>query len=355
MVLLAIPFLSMHVGPADAGSDSAGSTTRKAYDLLAKGFGPGYNGPLELVAQVSNPVEQVEFARIERTVASTAGVAAASPPQFIPNRSGSGSRPRVALAQVYPRGSPQDAATEGLLRTVRSEATRATGVHVLVGGETAIFEDFNTVLSRKLPLFFAVVLGLSYLLLMVVFRSLVIPLIAVLMNLLSTAAAFGIVTAIFQHGVGASLLGIDKTGPIDAFIPVFLFAILFGLSMDYEVFLVTRIHEEWQLRRDNREAVRHGLAATARTITAAAAIMVLVFSAFVLGGERIIDLFGIGLASAVLLDAMIVRSVLVPALMLIAGEANWRLPIALDRLLPRLSLDRTPSSRHAAGISGTHL
>jgi len=189
-----------------------------------------------------------------------------------------------------------------------------------------------------LPLFLVVVIGLSFLLLMTVFRSLVIPIVAAGMNLLSAAAAFGVVTAVFQDGIGSSLLGIDKTGPIEAFVPVFMFAILFGLSMDYEVFLVTRIYE-WHRRRNNREAVAHGLAATGRTITAAAAIMVLVFGAFILGGQRIIDLFGVGLASAVLLDALIVRSVLVPALMLMIGDANWWLPAWLDRLLPHMRVE----------------
>ena len=191
---------------------------------------------------------------------------------------------------------------------------------------------------------------LSFLLLMCVFRSLLIPLTAALMNLLSAAAAFGVVTAVFQDGIGSSLLGIDKTGPIEAFIPVFLFAILFGLSMDYEVFLVTRMYEEWHRRGDNREAVTHGLAATGRTITAAAAIMILVFGAFILGGERIIDLFGVGLASAVFLDALLVRSVLVPSLMLIFGDANWKLPIRLDRLLPHLRVEG--ATAQAAGAPG---
>jgi RND superfamily putative drug exporter len=341
MVLLALPFLSMRLGSADAGSDPSGSTTRTAYDLLAKGFGPGYNGPLQLVAQVSTPAQQTAFARIEQAVAATPGVVGATHARFIAGQSQS--RPGVALADVYPKGSPQDASTSDLLHTVRGSvipaAERGTGVRVLVGGQTAVFDDFSTVLSRKLPLFFGVVVLLSFLLLMVVFRSLVIPLIAALMNLLSAAAAFGVVTAIFQDGVGASVLGIDKTGPIQAFVPVMMFAILFGLSMDYEVFLVTRIYEEWHRRGDNREAVAHGLAATGRTITAAAAIMVLVFGAFILGGQRIIELFGIGLASAVFLDALIVRSVLVPALMLRIGAANWWLPAWLERVLPRLNVE----------------
>ncbi len=174
---------------------------------------------------------------------------------------------------------------------------------------------------------------------MAVFRSLLIPLTAAVMNLLSAGAAFGVVTAVFQNGWGASLIGIDKTGPIEAFLPVLMFPILFGLSMDYEVFLISRIYEEWHRRRDNSEAVTHGLAATGRTITAAAAIMVLVFGSFMLGGERIIELFGIGLASAVLLDALIVRSVLVPSLMILFGDANWKIPDWLDRLLPQLNIE----------------
>ena len=341
LVLLAIPFLSMRLGSADSGSDPSGATTRKAYDLLAKGFGRGYNGPLQLVTQVSGPAQEAAFTRVERAVASTRGVVGSTRPTFIPSRAPG--LPGVALADIYPKGSPQDASTSDLLHTVRDQvvpaAERGTGLRVLVGGQTAIFDDFATVLSRKLPLFLAVVIGVSFLLLLTVFRSIVIPTVAAGMNLLSAAAAFGVVTAVFQDGIGSSLLGIDKTGPIEAFVPVFMFAILFGLSMDYEVFLVTRIYEEWHRRRNNREAVAHGLAATGRTITAAAAIMVLVFGAFILGGQRIIDLFGVGLSSAVLLDALIVRSALVPALMLIIGDANWWLPAWLDRLLPHLRVE----------------
>jgi RND superfamily putative drug exporter len=343
MVLLAIPFLSMRLGSADAGSDPSGSTTRKAYDLLAKGFGPGYNGPLQLVAQVRSPAQEAAFVRIDHAVASTPGVVSATRPTLL--RRHVAGQPGVALAQIYPKGSPQDASTTDLLNRVRdtvipaAAAAGGSGVRVLVGGQTAIFNDFSGVLSRKLPLFFGIVVLLSFLLLTAVFRSLVIPLIAALMNLLSAAAAFGVVTSIFQNGFGASLLGIDKTGPIEAFVPVMMFAILFGLSMDYEVFLVTRIYEEWHRRRDNREAVTHGLAATGRTITAAAAIMVLVFGAFILGGQRIIELFGVGLASAVLLDAVIVRSALVPALMLMLGESNWWLPARLARVLPHLRVE----------------
>ena len=212
-------------------------------------------------------------------------------------------------------------------------------MNVLIGGQTAIFEDFNHVLSAKLPLFIGVVVLLSFLLLTAVFRSIVIPAMAAAMNLLSAVAAFGVITAVFQDGFAASLFGVDKTGPIIAFVPVLMFAILFGLSMDYEVFLVTRIYEEWHRTGDNRLAIQRGLAATGRTITAAALIMILVFGAFILGGERIIELFGLGLASAVALDALIVRSALVPALMTLTGERNWKLPGFLERILPRLNVE----------------
>ena len=268
----------------------------------------------------------------------------------------------MATANVVPDGSPQDASTTDLLHHLRDEtipdATAGGGPTVLIGGQTAIFEDFSEVLSQKLPLFIGVVVLLSFLLLMAVFRSIVVPLMASVMNLLSAGAAFGVITAIFQWGWGASLIGIDRTGPIEAFLPVMVFAILFGLSMDYEVFLVSRIYEEWRKRGDNREAVVHGLSATARTITAAAAIMVLVFAAFVLGGERVIMLFGVGLASAVLLDAVVVRSVLVPSLMLLAGKANWWLPAWLDRLHPppqrRGQHGEPPRARRArSSIRGT--
>jgi RND superfamily putative drug exporter len=340
MLALAIPFFSMRLGSADAGSDPAGSTTRKAYDLLAQGFGPGYNGPLQLVAQVDGSGQRAAFAKVVAAVRSTGGVVGVTPPRFLPSPSGNGG---VETADVYPSGSPQDASTTTLLHQLRDrvvpQASAGSDVKVLIGGQTAIFEDFSHVLSSKLPLFIGVVVLLSFLLLTAVFRSLLIPAMAAGMNLLTAGASFGVITAVFQWGWGASLLGIDKTGPIEAFVPVMMFAIVFGLSMDYQVFLVSRIYEEWHRRGDNREAVTHGLAATGKTITAAAAIMVLVFGAFILGGERVIELFGLGLAVAVLLDALVVRSVLVPGLMLLAGKANWWLPRSLDRVLPRLNVE----------------
>jgi putative drug exporter of the RND superfamily len=340
MVVIAIPFFSMRLGSSDAGSDPSSTTTRKAYDLLAKGFGPGYNGPLQLVAQVNGAGQQAAFAKVSDAVAHTTGVVRVTAPVVIPGHDGS---PGVALADAYPVGSPQAASTSRLLSTLRGQvipgASVGAGVHVLVGGQTAIFADFSSVLSNKLPLFIGVVVLLSFLLLTAVFRSLVIPATAALMNMLSAGAAFGVITAVFQFGWLGSLFGITQTGPIEAFIPVMMFAILFGLSMDYEVFLVARIYEEWHKTHDNQLAVTRGLAATGRTITAAAVIMVLVFGSFILGGQVIIEMFGLGLAAAVLMDALIVRSILVPAVMLLLGKANWALPKVLDRLLPRLNVE----------------
>ncbi|MFZ0041608.1 MAG: efflux RND transporter permease subunit [Solirubrobacteraceae bacterium] len=356
MLLIAVPFLSMRLGSADAGTDPSSTTTHKAYELLAKGFGPGYNGPLELVAKIDSPAQAAAFNKTERAVASTPGVVGATPVRIIKGTDGG---PTVAIASVYPKGSPQAASTSALLDQVRNDvipaATKGTGLKVLVGGTTAIFEDFAHVLSHKLPLFIGIVVVLSFLLLMAVFRSLVIPLTAAVMNLLSAGAAFGVVTAVFQFGWGGSLLGINETGPVEAFLPVIMFPILFGLSMDYEVFLISRIYEEWHRRRDNREAVTHGLAATGRTITAAAAIMVLVFGSFILGGQWIIEMFGIGLASAVLLDALIVRSVLVPSLMILFGDINWKIPGWLDRVLPHFNVEgqaSDPGPSVAPGADG---
>ena len=366
MIIIALPFFGMRLGSADAGTDPSTTTTRQAYDLLAKGFGPGYNGPLELVAQVDSTAQLAAFTRAEKAVAATPGVVGSTPVRVI--KGTDAGAPTVAIASVYPKGSPQDASTSDLLSHIRGSvipaATRGSGTRVLVGGTTAIFEDFSQVLSRKLPLFIGIVVVLSFLLLMAVFRSIVIPLTAAVMNMLSVGAAFGVLTAVFQHGWGASIIGLNTTGPIEAFIPVLLFPILFGLSMDYEVFLISRIYEEWHRRGDNTEAVTHGLSSTGRTITAAAAIMVLVFGSFVLGGEWIIEMFGVGLASAVLLDALIVRSVLVPSLMIVFGKANWgsarlagpdhsppqrrgqrRVRRAPSRVPPRRSPSRSPAER----------
>jgi RND superfamily putative drug exporter len=349
MLVIAIPVLSLRLGSDDAGSDPSGTTTYKAYNLLAKGFGPGSNGPLQLVAAVDSAAQRDQFAHILTVVRRLPDVVSVTPEIVLSGR--------VATAQVIERGSPQAASTSNLLSDLRDRViprNSGAGLHVLVGGSTAIFADFATVISGKLPLFVTVVVLLSFILLMAVFRSIVIPLMAAAMNLLSVAAAFGVVTAVFQNGWLAGLVGVSRTGPIASFLPVIVFAILFGLSMDYEVFLVSRIYEEWHHRRDNTEAVIHGLSATGRTITAAAAIMVLVFAAFVLGGQIVIKLFGVGLASAVFLDAVVVRSVLVPGLMIAIGKRNWALPAALDRILPQLNVEgdsRAPQDRDDDGAA----
>jgi RND superfamily putative drug exporter len=340
MGTLAAPFFSMRLGSSDASSDPAGTTTRQAYELLAKGFGAGYNGPLQLVAEVSNSSQKQAFDNTLTAVAHTAGVAAATPAVILP---GSSHGKSVVFADVYPDGSPQAASTSSLLTRLRNgvipASAKHTGLKVLVGGQTAIFADFAGVLSSKLPLFIGVVVLLSFLLLAAVFRSIAIPLMAALMNMLSAGAAFGVLVAVFQWGWLDSLLGVSQTGPIEAFVPVMMFAILFGLSMDYEVFLVSRIYEEWHRSGDNRLAVTRGLQATGRTISAAAMIMVLVFGSFLLGGQVVIKMFGLGLAGAVLLDAAIVRMALVPALMLLLGKRNWALPGWLDRVLPHLNVE----------------
>ncbi len=336
MLALAIPFMSLRLGSSDAGTDPASATTRKAYDLLARGFGPGFNGTLQIVAETprgkaDRPVVQRLAARV-RTVP---GVAAVGPPVPSPNG-------RIALIEVKAATAPQDAATSRLIDRLRGrvvpEAVRGSGVQVSVGGVTAIFEDFASVLTAKLPLFIGVIVLLGCVLLMVAFRSLLIPLVAAVMNLLAAGAAFGVVTLIFQHGVLAAPLGVGQ-GPIEAFVPVMMIAILFGLSMDYQVFLVSRMHEEWLKSRDNATAVRVGQAATGRVITAAATIMICVFGSFLLTGQRVIAEFGVGLASAVLLDAFILRTVLVPAIMHLLDGRNWWLPHRVDRLLPRVAVE----------------
>jgi len=336
LVALAIPLFSIRLGTSDAGNLPTTDTTRRAYDLLSEGFGPGFNGPLVLAAELHGPADAATMRAVSTTVASTPGVAFASPPVL--NAQGD-----TAVVYAYPTTSPQDARTSELIHSLRSStlpaATAGTGVKVLVGGTTATSNDFADYLARRLPWFIGAVLLLSFLLLMAVFRSLLVPLKAVIMNLLSIGAAYGVVVAVFQWGWGASLIGLGKPGPIDAFAPMMLFAIVFGLSMDYEVFLLSRMREEYDRTGDNGLAVADGLAATARVITAAAAIMVFVFASFVLGDQRQIKLFGLGLAAAVLIDATLVRLVLVPATMELLGDRNWWLPKWLDRILPKIDVE----------------
>jgi RND superfamily putative drug exporter len=335
MLLLTVPALSMNLGSSDAGNDPTSLTTRRAYDLLAEGFGKGVNGPLVVAAQLSKAGDKAAQAQIGAALRTTPDVAAVAAPRVAPNG-------QTLVYTVYPRSAPQDQATTDMVENLRDNrlppVERATGATVLVGGANGAQIDVTHALSSKLPLFIGVVVLLSALLLFIVFRSVVIPLQAAAMNLLSIGASLGVVVAIFQWGWLADLVGIQK-GPIDSFIPVMVFAIVFGLSMDYEVFLVSRIHEVWTKRRDASRAVVEGLASTGRVITAAATIMVCVFLSFVLGDVRAVKLFGLSLAAAVFLDAFVVRSLLLPAVLQLLGRATWWLPDWLERRLPHLAIE----------------
>ena len=336
MVLLAVPFLSLRLGFSDPGNGAASSTTRRAYDLLSEGFGPGSNGPLLLVAQMRGQGDSAALQGLAKTLESTPGVAAV---EAYPYPEGS----PLGVVQVIPTTSPQDERTSELISLLRRDviptAEEGTSLNVLVGGSTAVADDFAGVITSKLPLFLVIIVSLGFLLLFVAFRSFVVPLTAALMNLLAAAASFGVVVAIFQWGWGASLLGLGRPGPVEAFQPVLMLAVLFGLSMDYQVFLVSRMREEWVNTRDNRRAVIMGQAATGRIITAAAAIMICVFGAFVFGGQRVVAQFGVGLATAVFLDAFVLRTILVPALMHVLGKSNWHLPRVIDRWLPHIAVE----------------
>ncbi len=349
VVLVALPFFSLQLGSSDQGNDPTGTTTRQAYDMLSKGFGPGFNGPLQLVTQVRGPADQDALDRLVKDVAAQPGVATVVPPMLIPAKDGTD----VALVNVYPTTSPQNKATTDLVNSLRQtvvpKAVAGSALTVYVGGSTALFVDFANVLSAKLPLFIGLVVLLSFLLLAVVFRSLVIPLMSAILNIFSIGAAFGILVAVFQWGWLGSLLGVNSTGPVESFLPVMLFAIVFGLSMDYQVFLVTRIHEEWVKSGDNKLAVRNGLATTGKTITAAALIMILVFGSFILGGQRVIKEFGLGLAGGILIDAVVIRMAIVPSVMILMGKSNWWFPRWLDRILPNIGIDQSDHETESGG------
>ncbi|MDQ6697825.1 MAG: MMPL family transporter, partial [Actinomycetota bacterium] len=332
---LSIPVLSLRLGSSDASSLPTSSTTRRAYDLKADGFGPGASSPLILAAQLPRGSSPQVLAPVRAAIAHAPGVESVSPP---PPRATGG----VATMLVIPTTSQQNAKTLDTMNNLRDNvlptATRGTGIQVHIGGPTALFSDLAAKLQSRLPLFIGVVLGLSFILMMVVFRSILVPLKAVVMNMLSIGAAYGVMVAVFEWGWGKNLIGLGSTGPVESFLPMMMFAILFGLSMDYEVFLLSRIKEEYDRSGHNDEAVADGLSATARVITAAAAIMVCVFGSFAFGDERVIKEFGLGLATAILVDATIVRMVLVPATMSLLGDANWWLPRWL-RWLPAIHID----------------
>ncbi|MGN6373862.1 MAG: MMPL family transporter [Solirubrobacteraceae bacterium] len=332
LLVIAAPAMALRLGSSDASNDPPSSTTHRAYNLLAQGFGSGFNGPLTVVTQHA---EAARLGDLRSALERAPGVVAVTPPRVSPSG-------EVATISVYPSSSPQAYATTLLVRHLREDvipplASRAH-MKVYVGGFTAGGVDFSTTLAHKLPLFIGVVVLLSALLLMIVFRSLVIPVQAAVMNLLSIGASLGVIVAIFQWGWLPGLMGVSP-GPIEAFIPVMLFAIVFGLSMDYEVFLVSRIHEQWTRTADSRRAVGEGLALTGRVVTAAAAIMVCVFLSFMLGEQRVIKEFGLSLAAAVFLDALVVRCLLLPAVLDLLGDRTWVLPGRLDRVLPRLNIE----------------
>ena len=330
LVALTVPLLSIRLGFGDNGNAQPKETVRRAYDLLAEGFGPGSNGPLIVTLEGDAASDPVRLKQLTDAISATNDVQVAF---------GRPVRADLALITVVPKGAPQDESTANLVKTLRDEVIPATGLHSRVGGFTAATQDFAYYLGKRLPLLIGAVLVLSFLLLMAVFRSLLVPLKAVIMNLLSIGAAYGVIVAVFQWGWGKNVIGVGKEGPIEAWAPMMLFAIVFGLSMDYEVFLLSRMKEEFDRTGDNGTAVADGLAATARVITAAALIMVCVFSAFVLGDNRQLKLFGLGLASAVFIDATVVRMLLVPATMELLGERNWWLPSWMDRLLPKIDVE----------------
>jgi putative drug exporter of the RND superfamily len=349
MLAIAAPATALRLGSSDASNDPASQTTHKAYELLAEGFGQGFNGPLLVVAKVPHPQAAKQRAsqvpapgegkppveQLRAAIAATPGVVAVAPAKLSPSG-------EVATITVYPRSSPQAYATTQLVERLRDKVVpplqTSTGMAVYVGGVTAAGVDFATTLGHKLPLFIGVVVLLSALLLMIVFRSLVIPVQAAVMNLLSIGASLGVIVAIFQWGWFGSLFDVQQ-GPIESFIPVMLFAIVFGLSMDYEVFLISRMHERWVQTGDDQRAVQEGLALTGRVVTAAAAIMVCVFLSFMLGEDRIIKEFGLSLASAVFLDALVIRCLLLPAVLSIIGAPTWRIPAWLGRVLPRVNIE----------------
>ncbi|MFJ5896257.1 MMPL family transporter [Streptomyces sp. NPDC093064] len=336
VTVLALPTLSLHLGTSDQGNDPKTATTRKAYDLVAEGFGPGVNGPLTLVTRVDGAEGRLALDNLGTTLRATEGVVAVTPVTY--NSGGT-----TAYLNVVPDSAPQSQRTSDLVHRLRTDvlprAQTGTTLDVHVGGVTAGYDDFAGVIIGRLPLFVGVVVGLGCVLLLLAFRSLGIPLKAAAMNIAAVAAAFGVVVTIFQWGWGSEFLGLGREGPIEPFLPVIMVSVLFGLSMDYQVFLVSRMYEEWLETGDNRRAVRVGLAETSRVINSAAVIMISVFLAFVLSGDRVIAMFGIALASAVALDAFVLRTLLVPALMHMLGRANWWLPRRLDRVLPRISIE----------------
>ncbi|MFK0110892.1 MMPL family transporter [Streptomyces sp. NPDC091217] len=349
LAALALPTLSLRLGASDDGNLPTTSTNRQAYDMIADGFGPGFNGPLVLAVQAPAAADRTAETKLVTALRQVDGVAGAT---AAPMKAGQ----TVGVISVVPTTSPQSAATSGLIDRLRDDviprAEQGTSMKVYVGGLTASNDDFASVLMGKLPLFVGVIAVLGFLLLTVAFRSLLIPAVGAVLNILSIGVAFGAIVVVFQYGYGASLLGLGAAGPIESFVPILVVGIMFGLSMDYQVFLVSRMREEWAHTGDSRRAVRVGQAETGKVIVVAATIMFCVFGSFVFGGMRVISEFGVSLAVAVALDALLIRMVVVPALMHLCGRANWWLPRGLDKALPRVSVEGPPDEpdrpRHPA-------
>ncbi|MDX3517894.1 MMPL family transporter [Streptomyces scabiei] len=336
LTALAFPTLSLRLGASDDGNLPATSTNRQAYDMIADGFGPGFNGPLVLAVQAPTPADKAAAAQLVTALGEVDGVASAG---AAPMKDGQS----VGVVSVVPTTSPQSAATSDLIHHLRDDviprAEQGTSMKVYVGGVTASNDDFASVLMGKLPLFVLVIAALGFLLLAVAFRSLLVPAVGALLNILSIGVAFGAIVVVFQYGYGAGLLGLGSAGPIESFVPILVVGIMFGLSMDYQVFLVSRMREEWAHTGDSDRAIRVGQAETGKVIAVAATIMVCVFGSFVFGGMRVISEFGVSLAVAVAADALLIRMIVVPALMHLCGKANWWLPRRLDRALPNISVE----------------
>ncbi|MEU1785421.1 MMPL family transporter [Streptomyces sparsogenes] len=336
LVALAFPTLSLRLGASDDGNLPTASTNRQAYDMIAEGFGPGFNGPLVLAVEAPTAAAKAAEKKLVADLEQVEGVVSAT---AAPMKEGQ----TVGVISIVPATSPQSAATSDLIGHLRSEvippAERGTSMRVYVGGTTAGNDDFAAVLMGKLPVFVLVIAVLGFLLLTVAFRSLLIPAVGAVLNILSIGVAFGTIVVVFQYGFGASLLGLGAAGPIESFVPILVVGIMFGLSMDYQVFLVSRMREEWSHTGAGHRAVRVGQAETGRVIAVAAAIMFCVFGSFVFGGMRVISEFGLSLAVAVALDALLIRMVVVPALMHLCGRANWWLPRWLDKAMPRVSVE----------------
>ena len=337
LIVLAIPVLSMRLGFADAGNDAPSTTTRKAYDLIADGYGPGVNGPFMVVVDTEGSAKaEATVTELSTVLSKVSGVASVDAPVL--NEKGD-----LAILGLTPTTAPQDEATSTLLKHLRADVIPAavgdSSAEVSITGGTAMTDDVSQRLQDRMPLFLGAVIGLAFLVLMLVFRSILVPLKAAALNVLSVGAAYGVVVAVFQWGWGASLIGVHETVPIMPLAPMLMFAILFGLSMDYEVFLLSRVREQYLKHRDPKRAVVEGVGSTARVITSAALIMIAVFGAFILGSDHVAKMFGVGLSVAVLLDVTLVRMVLVPAAMSLLGHRAWWLPAWLDRILPTIDLE----------------